>query len=82
AWHERDGQLAAAEGKAVEAAEAAERAWAGAEERRGAAIRLRGLQPLRPVLADADRAEGEAVEAATAVERVEAALAAARLAVN
>lgn len=82
AWHERDGQLAAAEGKAVEAAEAAERDWGGAEERRGAALRLRGLQPLRPALADADRADGEAVEAAAAVERVEAALAAARLAVN
>lgn len=82
AWHERDGQLAAAESKAVETAEAAERAWGEAEERREAAVRLRGLQPLRPVLADADRASGEAAEAAAAVERAETALAATRLAVN
>ncbi|PWC77113.1 AAA family ATPase [Azospirillum sp. TSH64] len=82
AWHERDRQLAAAESKAVEAADAAERAWSGAEERRDAALALRGLQPLRPVLADADRARDEAAEAAAAVERAETGLAAARLAVD
>ena len=82
AWHERDGQLAAAENKAVEAAEAADRAWTEAGDRRDAAIRLRGLQSVRPVLADANRASGEAEEAAAAVERAETALAAARLTVN
>lgn len=82
AWHERDSQLAAAESKAVEAAEAAERTWSDAEERRNAALALRGLQPLRPVLADADRARDEAAEAAAAVERAATALAAARLAVD
>jgi len=82
AWHERDSQLAAAESRAVEAADAAERAWSEAEERRDAAFRLRGLQPLQPVLADADRARDEAAEAAAAVERSETALAAARLAVD
>ncbi|MBY6263599.1 exonuclease [Azospirillum sp. 412522] len=82
AWYEREGQLATAENKAVEMAEAAERAWNEAEERREAAVRLRGLQPLRPVLADADRASGEAAEAATAVERAETTLTTARLAVE
>ncbi|HYF87057.1 AAA family ATPase [Azospirillum sp.] len=82
AWHERDGQLAAAEGKAVEAAEAAEREWVEAEGRREAAARLRGLQPLRPLLADADRASGEAAEATAAVERATEAREAARLAVE
>lgn len=82
AWHERDGQLAAAEAKAVEAAEAAERAWVEAEGRRGAAARLRGLQPLRPLLADADRASGEAAEATAAVGRATEAWEAARLAVE
>lgn len=82
AWHERDSQLATAESKAVEAAETAENAWSGAEERRNAALALRGLQPLRPVLADADRARDEAAEAAAAVERAETALVAARLAVD
>ncbi|PWC84963.1 exonuclease [Azospirillum sp. TSH100] len=82
AWYDRDGQLAAAEGKAVETAEAAERAWSEAEDRREATIRLRGLQPVRPVLADADRAGSEAAEAAAAVVRAEAALAAARLTVE
>lgn len=81
-WHERDGQLAAAEGKAVEAAEAAERAWVEAEGRRGAAARLRGLQPLRPLLADADRASGEVAEATAAVGRATEAWEAARLAVE
>ncbi|AWB06985.1 exonuclease (plasmid) [Azospirillum humicireducens] len=82
AWHERDGQLAAAEGKAVEAAAAAEQAWKAAEDRREAAARLRGLQPLRPLLADADRARAEAEEATAAVERATAAWEAARLAVE
>ncbi|CAO3435317.1 AAA family ATPase [Azospirillum endophyticum] len=82
AWHERDGQLATAENDAVEVAEAAERAWGAAEERREAAFLLRGLQPLRPVLVDADRASGEAAEAAAAVERAETTLATARLAVE
>ncbi|CAO3357002.1 AAA family ATPase [Azospirillum melinis] len=82
AWHERDSQLAAAESKAVAAAETAERAWSDAEERRNAALALRGLQPLRPVLADADRARDEAAEAAAAVERAETALTAARLTVD
>ncbi|WP_395454845.1 AAA family ATPase [Azospirillum melinis] len=82
AWHERDSQLAAAESKAVEAAEAAERTWSDAEERRNAALALRGLQPLRPVLADADRARDEAAEAAAAMERAATALAAARVAVD
>ncbi|MBF5094309.1 AAA family ATPase [Azospirillum sp. INR13] len=82
AWHERDGQLAAAEGKAVEAAEAAERAWVEAEGRREAAARLRGLQPLRSLMADADRASGEAAEATAAVGRATEAWEAARLAVE
>ncbi|MBP2307282.1 AAA family ATPase [Azospirillum melinis] len=82
AWHERDSQLAAAESKAVAAAETTERAWSDAEERRNAALALRGLQPLRPMQADADRARDEAAEAAAAVERAETALATARLAVD
>ncbi len=82
AWHERDTQLAAAEGKAVEAAEAAERAWGEAEGRREAAALLRGLQPLRPLLADADRASGEAAEATAAVARAMEACEAARLALE
>jgi exonuclease SbcC len=79
AWHERDGQLAAAESKAVETADTAERAWNEAEGRREAATRLRGLQPLRPLLADADRANGDAAEAAAAVDRAAEAWEAARL---
>ncbi|WP_042444176.1 AAA family ATPase [Azospirillum sp. B510] len=82
AWHERDRQLAAAESQAIEAAATAEHAWSGAEERRGAATRLRRLQPLRPLLADADRAGGEAAEAGVAAERTAAALDTARLAVE
>ncbi|PWC64914.1 AAA family ATPase, partial [Azospirillum sp. TSH20] len=82
AWHERDGQLAAAESRAVEAAGAAERAWVEAEERREAAARLRGLQPLRPLLADADRANGDAAGAAAAVDRSAATWEQARLAVE
>ncbi|PWC33919.1 AAA family ATPase [Azospirillum sp. TSO35-2] len=78
AWHERDGQLGRAETQAVEAAEAAERAWMAAEPRRSAASWLRRLQPLRPLLADADRAAGEAAEAAEAVERAASAWEAAR----
>ncbi|WP_042690936.1 AAA family ATPase, partial [Azospirillum sp. B506] len=60
AWHERDGQLAAAEGKAIEAARAADQDWAEAEDRRNIAARLRTLQPLRPLLSEADRAVAEA----------------------
>lgn len=82
AWHDRDGQLAAAESKAVAAAETADRAWNEAEDRREAAIRLRGLQPVRPVLADTDRAGAEATEAVATLERTETALATARLAVE
>lgn len=82
AWHERDGQLAAAESKAVEAADAAERTWNEAEGRREAAARLRGLQPLRPLLGDADRANGDAAEAAAAVDRATTTLEEARLAVE
>ncbi|MBP2303194.1 AAA family ATPase [Azospirillum picis] len=82
AWHERDAQLAAAEARAAANAEVADRDWHDAEPRRAAAVRLRALQPLRPLLADADRASAEAAEAVDAVARADAMLDTARRAVE
>ncbi|SMH38504.1 AAA family ATPase [Azospirillum agricola] len=82
AWHEQDARLAAAEAQAVEARDAAGRAFDGAAPRREAAASLRRLQPLRPLLADADRAAAEAREAESLASRARTLLAGARTAVE
>lgn len=71
AWHERDAQLATAEGEATGQAAEAERLWEEAEPRRQDAAFLRRLHPLRPLLAEADRCAREATEASDALTRAE-----------
>ncbi|MCW2244198.1 AAA family ATPase [Azospirillum canadense] len=72
AWHERDGQLAASEAAATAQAVEADRVWQEAEPRRREAALLRGLQPLRALLAEADRCARESVDARDALARAEA----------
>ncbi len=74
AWHARDRQLAEAEQQATDAAARAESAWREAEPRRVEAALRSALQPLRPVIADADRAAREAAEAQAADQRARIAL--------
>ena len=69
AWHYRDRQLADAEREAAGLAATADQAWQAATARRGEAALLRRLQPLRPLLADHDRAVAEAAEAEAAAIR-------------
>ncbi|CAO3425700.1 AAA family ATPase [Azospirillum doebereinerae] len=82
AWHERDARLAADEAVATDAADTAGRAWRAAAPRRDAAARLRRLQPLRPLLADADRAAVDAAEADALAVRARSARAEARVTVE
>ncbi|WP_245986042.1 AAA family ATPase [Azospirillum thermophilum] len=81
-WHERDRQLSASEAAARDSAARAEETWKAAAPRRDIVALLRRLQPLRRLLADADRTAAEAAQARDAVARADLALADARKAVE
>ncbi|WP_207462036.1 AAA family ATPase [Azospirillum sp. SYSU D00513] len=82
AWHERDGQLARAVAEAETRAAEAETAWRDAEPRRAELAALKALQPLRALLADADRCAADAMEAQSALALAGASVIARRHAVE
>ncbi|MFC5316300.1 AAA family ATPase, partial [Azospirillum rugosum] len=82
AWHERDAQLATSEAAATAQAAEADRAWQDAEPRRREAALLRSLQPLRALVAEADRCVRESADAQEALVRAEATAAAAQQALE